>query len=59
MDKNTAIDQFIERVNYLPDTNYGDFKRKLDLAMIRLWQAIGHDSNEADALMWDVKKKVV
>lgn len=55
----TAIDTFVKRVNYLPDTNYGDFKRKLDLAMMRLWQSLGHDNKEIDQLLWNVKKQVM
>lgn len=54
-----AINQFIERVNYLHDSNFGDFKRKLDVALTRLWHSLGHNSKAVDQLLYDVKKKVV
>ena len=59
MSKKVAIEQFVDRIKYLHDSNYGDFKRKLDLALERMWAVLGHDSKEIDILLYDLKKKTV
>ena len=53
------VDEFVDRVQELQDNDYGDFKRKLDLALTRLWQGLGHQSREVDHLIYELKKKTV
>ena len=59
MTKQEAIQEFISRVNQLSDSNFGDFKRKTDLALTRMWEILGHDSKEIDNLIYGVKKQLV
>lgn len=42
------IEQFIERVQWLHEPDYGDFKRKVGLYLSRLEQALGAEASSGN-----------
>ena len=54
-----AVEKFEYYVKHLHEVEYGDFKRKLSLYILRLEQAYGNNSPQVKKLIKDMREKAI
>ena len=59
MNKETAINEFIERLENLHEVEYGDFKRKLSNYILRLEQGLQTHDSKSESLFRTMRNKAI
>jgi len=59
MDKEILVDSFYKQIQNLHEVEYGDFKRKLSLYLLRLEQGLTPTSPEVQTLINEMREFVI
>ena len=59
MQRAEIIDAFVDEVEMMAPSNYGDFKRKLDLQVLRLAEKLAPSTPDMGRRVYDFKEQVI